>query len=99
LFWICCCYSALSLHFIKYFSLWTLYQYFWWKSRLIAFLLKIAKLIKDRLLWCLSEWKSLIIDVWWWCRMPITLQLQIITDWMWLFEDRNPHELNLIEIW
>ena len=29
LFWICCCYSALSLHFIRYFSLWTLYQYFW----------------------------------------------------------------------
>lgn len=97
LFWICCCYSALSLHFIRYFSLWTLYQYFWWKSRLIAFLLRIAKLILHRLLWCLSEWKSLIIDVRWWCRMPITVQLLIYTDWMWLFEERNPYELYLIE--
>ena len=77
LLWIWCCYSTLSLNFVRYFSLWTLYQYFWWKSRLIAFLLRIAKLIIHWLLWCLSEWKSLIIDVWWWCRMPITIQLLI----------------------
>lgn len=99
LIWICLCYSTLSKHFIRNFSLWTFYQYLWWKRRLIAFQFRVAMLNVHRLGWLLSEWKSLIIDVWRCRRMPIFVHLLICTDCLWLFEERNSHKLNLIETW